>query len=137
MISPSLSIGFFLRTLVTIFCLSIAIYQVSMRIDAFLDKPTSTSTGKGTLRDAFPLIWVCRKPGINTARLQELGYASLEDLRLGRWNGEGSLDWSANNTIQVEQLYREITRFEGESLLEGDIVANTEREAFAYESRPV
>ena len=135
--SPRLSTSFFLRTLLTIFCLSIAIYQVSMSIDAFLDKPTSSSTGKGTLRDALPLIWVCRKPGINTSRLQELGYASLEDLRLGRWNGEDSLDWSANNTIQVEQLYREITRFEGKSLLEGDIVANTEREAFAYESQPV
>ena len=70
------------------------------------------------------------------ARLQELGYASLEDLRVGRWNGEGSLDWSANNTIQEEQLYSEVTRFEGKSQLAGDIIANTEREAFVCESQP-
>ena len=53
------------------------------------------------------------------------------------WNGEGSLDGTANNTIQAEQLYKEIARFEGKSLLEGDIVANTEREAFSYREQPV
>ena len=92
---------------------------------------------KGGLQFTPPLIWVCRNPGINLSRLQELGYASLEDLRVGRWNREESLDWSANNTMQAEQLYSEITRFEGKSLLEGEVVANTEREAFVYESQPV
>ena len=138
MISSHLSFSFFIRSLVTIFCLSNAIYQVSRGINTYLAKPTSTTMEKGILRFAPPLIWVCRNPGINMARLQEFGYASLEDLRVGRWNGEGSLDWSANNTIQEEQLYSEVTRFEGKSLLAGDIIAkNTEREAFVYESQPV
>ena len=82
MISPRLSFGVFLRTLVTIFCLVNAIYQVSKSIDAYLAKPTSTTMEKGTIRLAPPLIWVCRDPGINMTRLQELGYASLEDLRV-------------------------------------------------------
>ena len=81
MISSPFSISFFLRTLVTIFCLSFAIYQVSKSINTFLGKPTSTTMERGSLRFGFPAMWVCRKPGINMARLQELGYESLEDLR--------------------------------------------------------
>ena len=137
MTSPRLSLSFFLRTLVTLFCLTMSIYQVSTSIKVYLGNPTSTTMEKGSLYQNSPLIWVCRKPGINMVKLEELGYGSLDDLRIGRWNGEGSLDWTANNTIQAEQLYKEITRFEGKSLLEGDIVANTEREAFAYRAQPV
>ena len=135
--SPRLSLSFFLRTLVTIFCLSNAIYQVSKSVNVYLGKPTSTTMEKGSLRFGFPAMWVCRKPGINMARLQELGYESLEDLRVGRWMGEGSLDWSANNSLDAATLYREITRFEGNSLVEGDIVANTEKAGMVYVAKPV
>ena len=137
MISPRFSLSFFLRTLVTIFCLSNAIYQVSISINAYLAKPTSTTMKKGGLRFGFPAIWVCRKPGINMTRLQELGYASLEDLRVGKWMGEGHLDWTANNSLDADTLYSEITRFEGRSLAEGDIVANTEKAGLEYVASPV
>ena len=82
---------------------------------------------KGSLYGASPAIWVCRKPGINLTRLQDLGYASLEDLRVGRWMGEGNLDWSANGSLDAAILYKQITEFEGNSLLEGGIVANTDK----------
>ena len=51
--------------------------------------------------------------------------------------GEGSLDWSANNTLDAAALYSEITRFEGNSLVEGDIVANTEKTGMIYVPKPV
>ena len=69
--------------------------------------------------------------------MQALGYATLQDLRVGRWNGEGYLDWSANGSLDVDQLYNQITRFEGRSLLEGDIVANGEDEGFIFKAEPV
>ena len=92
MTSLPLSLSFFLRTLVTVFCLTMSIYQVSTSIKVYLGNPTSTTMEKGGLHQNSPLIWVCRKPGINMAKLEELGYGSLDDLRIGRWNGEGSLD---------------------------------------------
>ena len=137
MIPSNFSIRFCLRTLVTVVCLSNALYQVWQSMRAYIGKPTSTSYEKGSLKGALPLLWVCRNPGINISRMQELGYATLEDLRLGRWNGEGYLDWSANNSIGIEQLYNQVTRFEGRSLLEGDIVANSESEGFVFKAVPV
>ena len=136
--SPRLSLSFFLRALVTIFCAAMAIYQVSSSITTYLDKPTTTTMEKGSLQFASPSIWVCRKPGINLTRLQELGYASLEDLSVGRWMGQGSLDWSANGSLDAKALYDEITEFEGNSLLQGGIVANTEeKEGFIYWAKKV
>ena len=93
---------------------------------------------KGSLRDASPAIWVCREPGINMTRLQELGYDSLQDLSIGRWMGEGCLDWSANGSLDAETLYDQITEFEGKSLLEGEIIANREKkEGFIYWAKEV
>ena len=120
---PTVSVSLCLRALVSTFCLAMASYQMSQSINNYLSKPTATTIEKGSLRGAFPSIWVCRKPGINLTRLQELGYATLEDLQVGRWMGEGQLDWSANNSLDPTALFSEITRFEGESLLEGGIIA--------------
>ena len=110
---------------------------MSQSINNYLSKPTATTIEKGSLRGAFPSIWVCRKPGINLTRLQELGYATLEDLQVGRWMGKGQLDWSANNSLDPTVLYSEITRFEGESLLEGGIIANTEKDGILYVAKEV
>ena len=136
--SPRLSLSFFLRALVTIFCAGMAIYQVSSSINNYLDKPTTTTMEKGSLKDAAPSIWVCRKPGINLTRLQELGYASLEDLSVGRWMGQGNLDWSANGSLHAAALYDQITEFEGNSLLQGGIIANEdEREGMIFRAKKV
>ena len=135
--STRLSLSNFLRALVFIFCLANAIFQVSKSINAYLSEPTSSTIEKGELRFSFPAMWVCRKPGINMLRLQELGYASLEDLRVGKWMGGGYLDWSANGSMDPATLYSQITRFKGNSLLEGDIIANTEREGFVLAAKTV
>ena len=93
---------------------------------------------KGGLYGATPAIWICRKPGINLTKLQILGYASLEDLKVGRWMGQGNLDWSANGSLDVGALYDQITESKGKSLLEGGIVANVkEREGFLYAAKRV
>ena len=127
---PTISLTFCLRVLVSSFCLAMAFYQISGSTNKYLAKPTATTMEKGSLHRAAPLMWVCRKPGINLRRLQELGYISLEDLRLGRWMGKGHLDWTANNSLDPAALYAEITRFEGRSLLKGGIIANTEKDGF-------
>ena len=50
--SPRLSLSFFLRALVTIFCAGMAIYQVSSSINTYLEKPTTTTMEKGSIRSA-------------------------------------------------------------------------------------
>ena len=50
---------------------------------------------------------------------------------------KGHLDWTANNSLDPAVLYAEITRFEGKSMLESGIVANTKKDGILYVAKKV
>ena len=88
-------------------------------ITKYMTKPTRSSIGKEPVYKALPLYWVCHNPGINVTRLNDFGYSSVEDLRVGKRNSsEDRLDWPTN----ISEMYKEITKFEGGNLMESKIV---------------
>ena len=97
-----------LTSLVKLVCSLLTVFLIYQELVNFLlTRPTTVSSEEKTLdQNAFPDIFVCLEPGINSSANSELGYNKLAPFFRGSIDGDTFVGWNGmgGNKNNVEDI---------------------------------